>query len=56
MEQRGLKNEDLIGIIGDKTLVSKVINRERKLNFRMVKNLHDQMIFYCRTKSEIENE
>lgn len=43
MEQRGLKYKDLIGIIGDKTLVSKVINRERKLNLRMVKNLHDQM-------------
>jgi len=43
IEQRGLKYKDLIGIIGDKTLVSKVINRERKLNLRMVKNLHDQM-------------
>jgi len=43
MEQRGLKSKDLIGIIGDKTLVSKIINRERKLNLRMVKNLHDQM-------------
>jgi len=43
MKQRGLKYKDLIGIIGDKTLVSKIINRERKLNLRMVKNLHDQM-------------
>lgn len=43
IEQRGLKYKDLIGIIGDKTLVSKIINRERKLNLRMVKNLHDQM-------------
>lgn len=43
MEQRGLKYKDLISIIGDKTLVSKIINRERKLNLRMVKNLHDQM-------------
>jgi HTH-type transcriptional regulator/antitoxin HigA len=43
IEQRGLKYKDLIGIIGDKTLVSKVINRERKLNLRMVKNLHDKM-------------
>src|SRR5674476_375601 len=39
IEQRGLKHKDLVGIIGDKTLVSKVINRERKLNLRMVKNL-----------------
>lgn len=43
IEQRGLKYKDLIGIIGDKTLVSKIINRERKLNLRMVKNLHDHM-------------
>lgn len=43
IEQRGLKYKDLIGIIGDKTLVSKIINRERKLNLRMVKNLHDKM-------------
>ena len=43
IEQRGLKYKDLVGIIGDKTLVSKVINRERKLNLRMVKNLHEKM-------------
>lgn len=43
IEQRGLKYKDLVGIIGDKTLVSKVINRERKLNLRMVKNLHEHM-------------
>ena len=43
IEQRGLKYKDLVGIIGDKTLVSKVINRERKLNLRMVKSLHDHM-------------
>ena len=35
MEQRGLKYKELIGIIGDKTLVSKIINRERKLNLRI---------------------
>lgn len=43
IELRGLKYKDLIGVIGDKTLVSKVINKERKLNLRMVKNLHDKM-------------
>ncbi len=42
MEQRGLKAMDLVGIIGDKTLVSKVLNRERKLNLRMVRNLHQK--------------
>lgn len=40
IEQRGLKAKDLVGIIGDKAIVSKVMNRERKLNLRMVRNLH----------------
>lgn len=42
IEQRGLKAKDLVDIIGDKTLVSKILNRERKLNLRMVKNLHEK--------------
>jgi len=40
MEQRGLKAKDLVGIIGDKSIVSKIMNRERKLNLQMVRNLH----------------
>ena len=40
MEQRGLKAKDLVGIIGDKAIVSKIMNRERKLNLKMVRNLH----------------
>jgi len=43
IDVRGLKQKDLVGIIGDKSLVSKVINKERALNLRMVKNLHDKM-------------
>tara|TARA_R110002050_G_scaffold493_1_gene3201 strand:- start:213 stop:569 length:357 start_codon:yes stop_codon:yes gene_type:complete len=43
IEVRGMKYKDLIGIIGDKTLVSRVINKERKLNMRMIKSLHDKM-------------
>ncbi len=43
IDQRGLKYKDLVGIIGDKTSVSKIINRERKLNLRMIKNLHEKM-------------
>ena len=42
MEQRGLKAKDLVGILGDKTTVSKILNRERKLNLRMVRNLHQK--------------
>ncbi|MEN6454708.1 MAG: transcriptional regulator [Prolixibacteraceae bacterium] len=43
IELRGWKQKDLVGIIGDKSLVSKVINKERGLNLRMIKNLHDKM-------------
>jgi HTH-type transcriptional regulator/antitoxin HigA len=43
MEQRGLKAKDLVGIIGDKAIVSKIMNRERKLNLKMVRNLHQKV-------------
>lgn len=43
IEQRGLKNKDLIGILGDKSIVSLVINRKRGLTLNMVKNLHKKM-------------
>ena len=40
IEQRGLKAKDLVGILGDKTTVSKVLNNERKLNLGMIRRLH----------------
>ena len=43
LKENGLKRKDLIGIIGDKTMVSKVMNRERNLNLRMIKNLHEKL-------------
>jgi len=43
MEQRGLKAKDLVGILGDKAIVSKIMNRERKLNLKMVRNLHQKV-------------
>lgn len=39
MLQNGLKQVDLIPFIGDKTLVSKVLNRKRELTLSMVKRL-----------------
>jgi HTH-type transcriptional regulator/antitoxin HigA len=42
IEQRGLKSKDLVGILGDKTTVSKVLNNERKLNMGMVRRLHEK--------------
>jgi len=43
MEQEGLKQKDLIPILGDKAIVSKVLNGQRKLTTDMIKNLHEQL-------------
>jgi HTH-type transcriptional regulator/antitoxin HigA len=37
MEQRGLKQIDLVGILGEKTTVSKILNRKRPLTLDMVR-------------------
>jgi len=37
MEQRDLIQNDLVGILGDKTTVSKVLNRKRPLTLEMVR-------------------
>jgi HTH-type transcriptional regulator/antitoxin HigA len=39
MEDLGLKDKDLIPFIGDKTTVSKVLNRKRDLTVGMIRNL-----------------
>jgi HTH-type transcriptional regulator / antitoxin HigA len=43
MDQKDMKPKDLVGIIGDKTLVSKVLNRKRKLTIEMIRNLHQSL-------------
>ncbi len=43
MEQEGLKQKDLIPILGDKAVVSKVLKGQRKLTTDMIKNLHEQL-------------
>lgn len=43
MEQKGLIAKDLVGIIGDKTNVSKVLNRKRKLTIEMIRKLNEQL-------------
>jgi HTH-type transcriptional regulator/antitoxin HigA len=40
MEQKGLKNNDLVGILGNKTTVSRVLNSQRDLSLNMIKKLH----------------
>jgi HTH-type transcriptional regulator/antitoxin HigA len=43
MEQKGLKQKDLVEIIGFKTRVSEVLNKKRKLTLDMIRKLHEQL-------------
>ncbi len=43
MEQEELQQKDLIAIIGDRAVVSKVLSGQRKLTVQMIKNLHEQL-------------
>ncbi|HEY9122875.1 MAG TPA: hypothetical protein PK252_14480 [Bacteroidales bacterium] len=38
LKQHGLKQNALVGILGDKTTVSKVMNRKRPLTLDMIRN------------------
>ena len=42
MEQQGLTNNDLAGILGFKSRVTDLFNRHRKLSLSMIRKLHDQ--------------
>jgi HTH-type transcriptional regulator/antitoxin HigA len=43
MEQEGLKQKDLAPIFGDKSIVSKVLKRQRKLTVEMIQKLHEHL-------------
>jgi len=43
MEQEGLKQKDLIPILGNKARVSEILNKKRKLTLGMIRNLHDTL-------------
>jgi HTH-type transcriptional regulator/antitoxin HigA len=43
MEQMNMDNKDLAKVIGYKSRVSEIFNRKRKLNLKMIRNLHDKM-------------
>ena len=43
MEQRGLKQKDLVECFGDKSKVSDVLNLKRKLNLNYIRNLHEKL-------------
>lgn len=43
MEQEGLKQKDLVAIVGSKSRVSEILNKKRKLTIEMIRNLHTQL-------------
>ncbi len=43
MEQMDLSKKDLAQIIGYKSRVSEILSRKRKLNLKMIRNLHDKL-------------
>lgn len=43
MEQEGLKQKDLVAIVGSKSRVSEILNRKRKLTIQMIRNFHTQL-------------
>jgi HTH-type transcriptional regulator / antitoxin HigA len=42
MEKQGLSKKDLAKVLGSKSRVTDLFSRDRKLNLRMVRNLHEQ--------------
>ena len=43
MEERGLKNKDLVGIIGSKGYVSALLNKRKPLNLELAKIFHREL-------------
>ena len=43
MEELQMKQKDLIGVIGSKSIVSEVLNKKRTLTVNMIRNLSDKL-------------
>lgn len=43
MDQQGLSNADLVPLLGQRSRVSKILNKKRKLSISMIRNLHQQL-------------
>lgn len=43
MEQMGLKQSDVAGVIGGKNRASEILNRKRELTAKMMKQLHKKL-------------
>lgn len=40
---KGMSQKDLIGVLGDKANVSRILNRKRKLTVDMIRKLHEKL-------------
>jgi HTH-type transcriptional regulator/antitoxin HigA len=43
MEQQGLTDKDLVSILGQRSRVSEILNKKRKLNISMIRKLHQKL-------------
>ena len=43
IEQMGLRKSDLANILGGSNRVSEILHRKRKLNLKMIRNLHEKL-------------
>jgi len=43
MEQTGMTKKELAEVIGYRSRVSEILNRKRKLNLKMIRNLHEKL-------------
>jgi len=43
MEELELKQKDLVGLIGNKSIVSEVLNKKRRLTVNMIRNLSEKL-------------
>ena len=43
MEQKNIKRTELEKILGSRSRVSEILNKQRKLNLRMIRNLHNKL-------------
>ena len=43
MEQQGLRQRDLVGIIGSRSKVSEVLNRKVPLSLNMIRRIHEHL-------------
>lgn len=43
MEQQGLSDADLVPLLGQRSRVSEILNKKRKLSISMIRNLHEHL-------------